>query len=146
MSLLALSLCTSVSQGGGGRVDTTHFKREAKKGTFQLMRSVKIICQKSICLSGFVFWHLSTVFLLANKTWATDPDLYRFVSVGLFSQHITIFVMLIFVFILVTFFFFLKRNKFCQTIHQNATKSDHVVLPNRMWLVQWNRMFLYQVE
>lgn len=111
------------------------------------MRSVRIACQRSAWPAQGFGSHVLARYFTCGETRATDPDLYGSVPAGLFFQLVAIFIMLIFVFIFDGFFFFLlQRNKFCQIIHQNATKSDRVVLPNRRWLVQPNRTLLCEVR
>lgn len=126
---------------GGEGGYTSKDNRDKNKGTFQLMRSVRIACQGSVQPAQVFGSHVLEWYFTCGETWGTDPDLYGFVPAGLFFQLITIFVMLIFVFIF-DVFFLLQRNEFCQIIHRKATKSDRVALPNGKWLVQPNRTVL----
>lgn len=98
-SLLTLFLSAHLLAG------EKHFKRqERQKRHFSAYENCQnYLSEVRLACSGFWQPHVRLVFLLANKTWVTDPDLYRFVSVGLFSQHVTMFVMLVLVFVLVIF-------------------------------------------
>lgn len=91
---------------------TSKDNRDKNKGTFQLMRSVRIACQGSVQPAQVFGSHVLEWYFTCGETWGTDPDLYGFVPAGLFFQLITIFVMLIFVFIFDVFFFCCKEMSF----------------------------------